>query len=94
MPVRVDSQTGPLRSERTYRADLFGAGHERLAVEKGSTENATLVTGLITGLRDRGLDVTRPILAVLDGPGRCPARSRASSTSRLSKDASGTRSKR
>jgi putative transposase len=38
-----------------------------LAVEEGSTENATLVTGLITGLRDRGLDVTRPILAVIDG---------------------------
>ena len=42
-----------------------------LAVEEGSTENATLATGLITGLRDRGLDVTRPILAVLDGC-RCP----------------------
>jgi transposase-like protein len=38
-----------------------------LAVEEGSTENATLVTGLITGLRERGLDVTTPILAVLDG---------------------------
>jgi hypothetical protein len=38
-----------------------------LAVEEGSTENATLATDLITGLRDRGLDVTRPILAVLDG---------------------------
>jgi len=38
-----------------------------LAVEEGSTENATLATGLITGLRDRGLDVTEPILAVLDG---------------------------
>lgn len=38
-----------------------------LALEEGSTENATLVTSLITGLRDRGLDVTRPILAVLDG---------------------------
>jgi putative transposase len=38
-----------------------------LAVEEGSTENATLVTGLVTGLRDRGLDVTRPVLAVLDG---------------------------
>jgi putative transposase len=38
-----------------------------LAVEEGSTENATLVTELVTGLRDRGLDVTRPILAVLDG---------------------------
>ena len=39
-----------------------------LAVEEGSTENATLVTDLVTGLRERGLDVTRPILAVLDGP--------------------------
>jgi putative transposase len=38
-----------------------------LAIEEGSTENATLVTGLITGLRERGLDVTRPVLAVLDG---------------------------
>ena len=38
-----------------------------LAVEEGSTENATLVTGLITGLRERGLDVTSPVLAVLDG---------------------------
>ena len=46
--------------------DINGVKHP-LAVEEGSTENATLVTGLITGLRDRGLDVTRPILAVLDG---------------------------
>jgi putative transposase len=38
-----------------------------LALEEGSTENATLVTSLIVGLRERGLDVTRPILAVLDG---------------------------
>jgi putative transposase len=38
-----------------------------LAVEEGSTENATLVTDLITRLRDRGLDVTKPFLAVLDG---------------------------
>ena len=38
-----------------------------LAVEEGSTENATVVTDLITGLRERGLDVTRPVLAVLDG---------------------------
>ncbi len=45
---------------------LDGTKHP-LAVEEGSTENATLVTDLITGLRDRGLDVTRPILAVLDG---------------------------
>ena len=38
-----------------------------LAVEEGSTENATLVTSLIVGLRERGLDVIKPILAVLDG---------------------------
>jgi len=46
--------------------DIDGAKHP-LAIEEGSTENATLVTDLITGLRDRGLDVTKPILAVLDG---------------------------
>jgi putative transposase len=46
--------------------DIGGVKHP-LAIEEGSTENATLVTDLITGLRDRGLDVTRPILAVLDG---------------------------
>jgi putative transposase len=38
-----------------------------LAIEEGSTENATLVTSLIVGLRERGLDVTTPVLAVLDG---------------------------
>jgi transposase-like protein len=45
---------------------IDGAKHP-LAVEEGSTENATLVTDLITGLCERGLDVTKPILAVLDG---------------------------
>jgi hypothetical protein len=38
-----------------------------LAVVEGSTENTTLVRGLLVGLRERGLDTTRPILAVLDG---------------------------
>ena len=38
-----------------------------LALEEGDTENATLVKDLLVGLRERGLDVTRPILAVLDG---------------------------
>jgi len=38
-----------------------------LAVVEGSTENATVVTDLLVGLRDRGLDVTRPILVVIDG---------------------------
>ncbi len=45
---------------------IDGAKHP-LAVEEGSTENTTLVTDLITGLRDRGLDVTKPVLAILDG---------------------------
>jgi putative transposase len=38
-----------------------------LAVVEGSTENATLVGDLLVGLRDRGLDMTRPILVVIDG---------------------------
>jgi putative transposase len=38
-----------------------------LALAEGSTENKTLVTGLITDLRDRGLDTGRPVLAVIDG---------------------------
>ena len=38
-----------------------------LALVEGSTENATLVTGLLVGLRERGLDVTRPMLVCLDG---------------------------
>jgi putative transposase len=38
-----------------------------LALVEGSTENVTLVTDLLVGLRERHLDVTRPILAVLDG---------------------------
>ena len=38
-----------------------------LAVVEGSTENATLVTDLLVGLRDRGLEVTRPVLVVVDG---------------------------
>jgi putative transposase len=38
-----------------------------LGVEEGSTENAAVVTDLITGLRDRGLDTSKPMLAVLDG---------------------------
>jgi transposase-like protein len=44
-----------------------------LGVVEGSTENATVVRGLITGLRDRGLDATDGILFVLDG-GKAGAR--------------------
>jgi transposase-like protein len=46
--------------------DIDGIKHP-LALEEGSTENATLVTDLLTGLRHRGLDVTRPTLVVIDG---------------------------
>jgi transposase-like protein len=38
-----------------------------LGVVEGSTENATVVRGLIAGLRDRGLDASGGILFVLDG---------------------------
>jgi transposase-like protein len=38
-----------------------------LGVEEGSTENAAVVTDLIAGLRDRGLDTGKPVLAVIDG---------------------------
>jgi len=46
--------------------DIEGNKHP-LALVEGSTENATLVTDLLVGLRERGLDVTRPMLVGLDG---------------------------
>lgn len=38
-----------------------------LGVVEGDTENATVVKDLLVDLRDRGLDVTRPVLVVIDG---------------------------
>ena len=38
-----------------------------LALAEGATENATVVGDLLAGLRERGLDTTRPILVVIDG---------------------------
>jgi putative transposase len=38
-----------------------------LALAEGATENATVVTDLLVGIRERGPDVTRPILVVIDG---------------------------
>jgi putative transposase len=38
-----------------------------LGLVEGATENATVVTDLLAGLRERGLEVTRPILVVIDG---------------------------
>jgi putative transposase len=38
-----------------------------LALAEGATENTSVVTEVLAGLRDRGLDTTRPILVVIDG---------------------------
>lgn len=38
-----------------------------LGLVEGDTENATVVKDLLADLRDRGLDVTRPTLVVIDG---------------------------
>ena len=38
-----------------------------LGLAEGATENTTVVRELLAGLRDRGLEVTRPILVVIDG---------------------------
>jgi putative transposase len=46
--------------------DIDGTKHP-LALVEGSTENATLARELLVGLRERGLEVTRPILCVIDG---------------------------
>ena len=38
-----------------------------LGLAEGCTENTSVVTDLLTGLRDRGLDTTRPIFVGIDG---------------------------
>ena len=38
-----------------------------LGLGEGSTENTSVVTDLLTGLRERGLDTTRPIFVGIDG---------------------------
>jgi putative transposase len=38
-----------------------------LALAEGSSENTSVVTDVLAGLRERGLDVTRPVLVVIDG---------------------------
>jgi len=45
---------------------LDGTKHP-LALVEGDTENTTVVTDLLTGLRDRGLDTSRPIFVGIDG---------------------------
>jgi len=46
--------------------DADGTKHP-LRIVEGATENATVVTDLLVGLRERGLDVGRPVLVVIDG---------------------------
>jgi putative transposase len=43
-----------------------------LALAEGDTENATLVGELLVGLRERGLDATKPTLFVIDGSKALP----------------------
>lgn len=49
---------------RAFGINLDDTKHPALAA--GSTENATLVTALLVDLRERGLDVTKPTLVVID----------------------------
>jgi putative transposase len=42
-------------------------GYLPLGLGEGSTENASVVTDLLTGLRDRGLDTSRPVFVGIDG---------------------------
>ena len=47
---------------------LDETGHKHiLGLRQGDSENAVVCTDLVTELRDRGLDTSQPILAVLDG---------------------------
>ena len=41
-----------------------------LGLAEGSTENTSVVTDLLSGLRERGLDTTRPIFVGIDGGGK------------------------
>ena len=63
-----------------------------LALVEGDTENTTVVTDLLVGLRERGLDVTRPILVVIDGAKALRAAVTRVSTTRSSPVASCTNS--
>ncbi len=48
------------------RVDSQGQKHI-LALHEGTTENATVCKGLLADLRQRGLDLDRPMLFVIDG---------------------------
>jgi transposase-like protein len=61
--------------------DIEGVKHP-LALVQGSMENTTLVRGLLVGLRERGLDVTKRSWPSWTAPRRCPRRCWRYSTTR------------
>jgi len=67
----TETALGELLAAPLHELDLValmidGTKHP-LGLAEGSTENTTVVTDLLTGLRDRGLDTTRPIFVGIDG---------------------------
>jgi putative transposase len=68
-PGLADDRRGPLRRARLRGGvgDRPGRDQAPAGAGGGSTENATLAGELLVGLRERGLEVTRPILCVIDG---------------------------
>src|SRR4051794_1885434 len=70
--------------------DIDGTKHP-LGLVEGSTENTTVVKTLLTGLRDRGLDTTKPIMAVLDGATECSLSFPLTSSTRSGGCSDGTR---
>jgi putative transposase len=54
--------------------DAQGTKHV-LALREGTTENATVCKGLLANLRQRGLDLDRPALFIIDGGTGCGRRS-------------------
>jgi len=67
-PGGVDDRRRPLRSAPVRRGmgmDIDGTEHP-LGLVEDSTENTNVVTDLLTDLRERGLDTTRPILVGID----------------------------
>jgi putative transposase len=62
--------------------DHAGRHKVPLALAEGATENATVPRDLLAGLCDRGLEVTRPILVMIDGANACAARRWRCSTTR------------
>ncbi len=72
--------------------DTDGVKHPLALVEGSTTENTTLVRELLVGLREQGLDTTRPVLAVPTGPRRSRQGCGRCSTGRSLPAASSTRS--